>query len=61
MGKKNKRLTGFIIFVDGKDDLEFSPDDGVLVFDTLEHIEEYCSTNKIDMDTVNVYSIELGT
>jgi hypothetical protein len=50
---------GYIISIDGKDDFEFNLDDEILVFDTLEQIKEYCSTNKINMDKVNVYSIEL--
>ena len=54
-----KQRMGYIISIDGNDDFEFDVDDGILVFDTLEHIREYCSTNKIDMDKVNVYSIEL--
>lgn len=59
MSKKNKKRMGFIISIDGKDDFEFNLDDEILVFDNLEQIKEYCSTNKIDMDKVNVYSIEL--
>ena len=61
MRKKNKKRMGFIISIDGKDDFEFNLDDEILVFDTLEQIKAYCSTNKIDMDKVNVYSIELET
>lgn len=55
---KKKRM-GYIISIDGKDDFEFNVDDEILVFDTPEQIKEYCATNKIDMDKVNVYSIEL--
>ena len=57
MGKKQRM--GYIISIDGNDDFEFNVDDEILVFDTFEQIKEYCSTNKIDMDKVNVYSIEL--
>ena len=59
MSKKNKKRMGFIISIDGKDDFEFNLDDEILVFDTLEQIKAYCSTNKMDIDKVNVYSIEL--
>lgn len=55
---KKKRM-GYIISIDGNDDFEFNVDDEILVFDTLEQIREYCFTNKIDMDKLNVYSIEL--
>ena len=55
---KKKRM-GYIISIDGNDDFEFNVDGEILVFDTLEQIKEYCSTNKIDMDKVNIYSIEL--
>jgi hypothetical protein len=50
---------GYIISIDGNDDFEFNVDDEILVFDTLEQIKKYCATNKIDIDKVNVYSIEL--
>lgn len=59
MRKKNKKRMGFIISIDGKDDFEFNLDNEILVFDALEQIKAYCDTNKIDMDKVNVYSIEL--
>lgn len=55
---KKKRM-GYIISIDGKDDFEFNVDDEILVFDTLEQIKEYCSTNKMNIDKVNIYSIEL--
>lgn len=55
---KKKRI-GYIISIDGNDDFEFNVNDEILVFDTLEQIKEYCFANKIDMDKVNVYSIEL--
>ena len=55
---KKKRM-GYIISIDGNDDFEFNVDDEILVFDTLEQIKGYCSTNNIDIDEVNVYSIEL--
>lgn len=54
-----KRRMGYIISIDGNDDFEFNVDDEILVFDALEQIKEYCSTNKIDIDKVNIYSIEL--
>ncbi len=54
-----KQRMGYIISIDGNDDFEFNVDDEILVFDTLEHIKEYCSTNKIDIGKVNIYSIEL--
>lgn len=54
-----KRRMGYIISIDGKDDFEFNVDDEILVFDTLEQIKEYCSTNKMNIDKVNIYSIEL--
>ena len=58
MGKKQRM--GYIISIDRNDNFEFDVDDGILVFDTLEHIKEYCSINKIDIDKVNIYSVELG-
>ena len=54
-----KQRMGYIISIDGNDDFEFNVDDEILVFDTLEQIKEYCSANKINIDKVNVYSIEL--
>nr|DAL61003.1 MAG TPA_asm: Papain-like proteinase [Caudoviricetes sp.] len=54
-----KQRMGYIISIDGNDDFEFNVDDEILVFDTLEQIKKYCATNKIDIDKVNVYSIEL--
>lgn len=54
-----KQRMGYIISIDGNDDFEFNVDDEILVFDALEQIKEYCSTNKIDIDKVNIYSIEL--
>lgn len=55
---KKKRM-GYIISVDGNTDFEYNVDDEILVFETLTQIEEYCKTNKIDKDKVNIYSVEL--
>lgn len=55
---KKKRM-GYIISVDGNTDFEHNVDDEILVFETLTQIEEYCKTNKIDKDKVNIYSVEL--
>lgn len=55
---KKKRM-GYIISVDGNTDFEYNVDDEILVFETLIQIEEYCKTNKIDKDKVNIYPVEL--
>ena len=54
-----KKRMGYIISIDGNSDFEFNLDDEVLVFETLEQIEEYCKTNEINKDKVNIYSVEL--
>lgn len=54
-----KQRMGYIISIDGNSDFEFNLDDEILVFETLEQIEEYCKVNKIDKDEVNIYSVEL--
>ena len=54
-----KKRMGYIISIDGNSDFEFNLDDEILVFETLEQIKEYCKTNKINMDKVNIYSVEL--
>ena len=54
-----KQRMGYIISIDGNTDFEFNLEYEILVFETLEHIKEYCKTNKIDMDKVNIYSVEL--
>lgn len=54
-----KQRMGYIISIDGNTDFEFNLEDEILVFETLEQIKEYCKTNKINMDKVNIYSVEL--
>lgn len=54
-----KQRMGYIISIDGNTDFEFNLKDEILVFETLEQIKEYCKTNKINMDKVNIYSVEL--
>lgn len=54
-----KQRMGYIISIDGNTDFEFNLEDEILVFETLEQIREYCKTNKINMDKVNIYSVEL--
>ena len=54
-----KQRMGYIISIDGNSDFEFNLDDEILVFETLEQIEEYCKVNKIGKDKVNIYSVEL--
>lgn len=54
-----KKRMGYIISIDGNSDFEFNLDDEILVFETLEQIEEYCKTNEINKDKVNIYSVEL--
>lgn len=55
---KKKRM-GYIISIDGKSDFEYNVDDEILVFETLDQIKEYCKVNTINMDKVNIYSVEL--
>lgn len=50
---------GYIIRLDGKVDYEFNVDDEILVFETLDQIDQYAGTNNIDIDTINIYEIEL--
>ena len=54
-----KQRMGYIISIDGNTDFEFNLEDEILVFETLEQIKEYCKTNRINMDKVNIYSVEL--
>ncbi len=54
-----KKRMGYIISIDGNSDFEFNLDDEILVFETLEQIEEYCKTNEINKDKVNIYTVEL--
>lgn len=58
MSKKKQRM-GYIISIDGQSDFEYNVDDEILVFETLDQIKEYCKVNNIDMDKVNIYSVEL--
>lgn len=58
MSKKEQRM-GYIISIDGKSDFEYNIDDEILVFETLDQIKEYCKVNNINMDKVNIYSVEL--
>lgn len=54
-----KQRMGYIISIDGNTDFEFNLEDEILVFETLEQIKEYCKTNNINMDKINIYSVEL--
>lgn len=58
MSKKKQRM-GYIISIDGKSDFEYNVDDEILAFETLDQIKEYCKVNTINIDKVNIYSVEL--
>ena len=55
---KKKRM-GYIISVDGNTDFEYNVDDEILVFETLDQIEQYAKTNKLDLEGINIYEVEL--
>lgn len=50
---------GYIIRLDSSIDYEYNVDDEILVFETLDQIEQYAKTNKLDLDDINIYEVEL--
>lgn len=54
-----KQKMGYIIRLDNSIDYEYNVDDEILVFETLDQIEQYAKTNKLDLNSINVYEVEL--
>ena len=50
---------GYIIRLDNSIDYEYNVDDEILVFETLDQIEQYAKTNKLDLEGINIYEVEL--
>ena len=50
---------GYIIRLDNSIDYEYNVDDEILVFETLDQIEQYAKTNKLDLECINIYEVEL--
>lgn len=50
---------GYIIRLDNSIDYEYNVDDEILVFETLDQIEQYAKTNKLDLNSINIYEVEL--
>ena len=50
---------GYIIRLDNSIDYEYNVDDEILVFETLDQIEQYAKTNKLDLEDINIYEVEL--
>lgn len=55
----SKQKMGYIIRLDNSIDYEYNVDDEILVFETLDQIEQYAKTNKLDLNSVNIYEVEL--
>lgn len=55
----SKQKMGYIIRLDNSIDYEYNVDDEILVFETLDQIEQYAKTNKLDLDDINIYEVEL--
>lgn len=55
----SKQKMGYIIRLDNSMDYEYNVDDEILVFETLEQIGQYAKTNKLNLDDINIYEVEL--
>ena len=55
----SKQKMGYIIRLDNSIDYEYNVDDEILVFETLDQIEQYAKTNKLDLEDINIYEVEL--
>lgn len=55
----SKQKMGYIIRLDNSIDYEYNVDDEILVFETLDQIEQYAKTNKLDLGSINIYEVEL--
>ena len=55
----SKQKMGYIIRLDNSVDYEYNVDDEILVFETLDQIEQYAKTNKLDLNSINIYEVEL--
>ena len=55
----SKQKMGYIIRLDKSIDYEYNVDDEILVFETLDQIEQYAKTNKLDLECINIYEVEL--
>lgn len=55
----SKQKMGYIIRLDNAIDYEYNVDDEILVFETLDQIEQYAKTNKLDLNSINIYEVEL--
>ena len=55
----SKQKMGYIIRLDNSMDYEYNVDDEILVFETLDQIEQYAKTNKLDLNGINIYEVEL--
>lgn len=55
----SKQKMGYIIRLDNSTDYEYNVDDEILVFETLDQIGQYAKTNKLDLDDINIYEVEL--
>ena len=55
----SKQKMGYIIRLDNSIDYEYNVDDEILVFETLDQIEQYAGTNKLDLECINIYEVEL--
>ena len=55
----SKQKMGYIIRLDNSIDYEYNVNDEILVFETLDQIEQYAKTNKLDLNSINVYEVEL--
>lgn len=50
---------GYIIRLDNSMDYEYNVDDEILVFETLDQIEQYAKINRLNLDNINIYEVEL--
>lgn len=55
----SKQKMGYIIRLDNSIDYEYNVDDEILVFETLEQIKQYVKINKLDLNGINIYEVEL--
>ena len=55
----SKQKMGYIIRLDNSIDYEYNVDDEILVFETLDQIEQYAKTNKLNLGSINIYEVEL--
>lgn len=55
----SKQKMGYIIRLDNSIDYEYNVDDEILVFETLDQIEQYAKTNKLDLNSINIYEVDL--